>query len=136
MTHTTNKAGEALTFFKQITRNNGDTVWITENAPEWVNNLCHKAHGEMLPDDWRYQFIHQALCALSESEDWDDVELEADIYTNELTAWLHSRADRVYWLTEALTEFGPINDGFQALQTAQYLEKREVLEIVKEALNN
>jgi hypothetical protein len=46
----------------------------------------------MLPDDWRYQFIEEALDAIS--EDGEDAQLEPAIYTHELTGWLHSRADR------------------------------------------
>lgn len=134
MKNTQSRATKALKHFKQIKRTSGKQIWITEDAPQWLTDLCREAHGDKMPDDYVYEFIYESLCAISDASDLNDVvELEADTYTNELTAWLHSRADRTYYLTEALQEYGS-KDGFQALQTAQYLEKMEILNSVKNSL--
>ena len=82
----------------------------------------------MLPDDYRYKFILDALEIIANSDqeaELDYPEIEADIYTGDLTAWLHSRNDRVCYLTEALEEYD-IDDGFWALQEAQLREREEV----------
>lgn len=133
-------AKEALKHFSIIQRasvkdgqSSGDNVWVTDLKEQWLTDLCHEAHGDKLPDNWCYQFIHEALDAISETDNYEDIDLEADIYTNDLTKWLHSRVDRVYYLTQALEELEP-KDGFQALAYAQYLEKREVLDSVKQSL--
>jgi hypothetical protein len=129
------KASKAYDHFKQDTRNDGKKFW-KHDGPQWVTDLCHTAHGEMLPDDFRYKFIVEALSALADSDDPDEIELKADIYTSDLTGWLHSRNDRVCYLSEALEEFGrDLGDGFKLLAYAQYLEKREVLDAVKSFLN-
>jgi hypothetical protein len=90
-----------------------------------------------MPDDYRYKFIEDALIMIADQdEDADDLdcpEIEADSYTSELTKWLHSRNDRVYYLTEALEEY-EIKDGFQALQEAQLREREEVYHSVLSSL--
>ena len=123
-------AREALEWFETGTRDNGEEfVKTKEGRPDWLKNLIFTAHGGMMPDDYRYKFIEKSLQYISDQdEDADDLdcpEIEADSYTGDLTAWLHSRNDRVYYLTEALEEY-EIKDGFQALQMAQLRERGEV----------
>lgn len=68
-----------------------------------------------MPDDWRYQFIVDSLDALSEESDPDDIQPGGDIYTHDLTGWIHSRVDRlsaertevlssVRWFLESMIE--------------------------------
>jgi hypothetical protein len=127
--------------FVRKTRDNGDTFYCaSDDADENLISIIHAAHNdrEMLPDDYHYEFTKDALDALSENEDIDDARqsaTEADSYTSNLTKWLNSRNDRVYYLTEALEEFG-CKDGFQALSTAQTLEKEEVFNAVVSALES
>src|SRR5262249_11820372 len=92
----------------------------------------------LLPDDWRYAFIEEAVDALAEHEDADDARgsLEPDIYNSALTAWLHSHNGRVYYLEEALKEYGIPRSGFQLLAAAQMLEKDEVFHQVVAALED
>jgi hypothetical protein len=111
---------------------------LKDGSPEWMTTVCRKAHDDarLLPDDWRYAFIEDAVDALADHEDTDDARgrLEPDIYTHDLTGWLHSLNGRVYYLDEALTEHGSFRDGFQLLATAQMLEKEEVFQQVVAAL--
>ena len=105
---------------------------------EALTQLIYDAHGDMLPDDHRYEFIHDALIALA---DYDDPEeaieaIEPDIYTSDLTAWLHSRNDRMHYLTYAQQEFGPFEDGFKLLAAAQQMEKTEVFQSVLQSLRD
>jgi hypothetical protein len=135
-------AKEMSLAFESATRpSNGETFRkLRDTAPEWMTTVCRLAHdeGRLLPDDWRYAFIEQAVDALAEHEDTDDARdsLEPDIYTNDLTAWLHSRNSRVYFLDEALAECGSFRDGFQLLATAQMMEKEEVFQQVVAALQD
>ena len=105
-----------------------------------MTTVCRLAHddGRLLPDDWRYAFIEQAVDALAEHEDADEARfcLEPDMYTSNLTAWLHSLNSRVYYLGEALAEYGPFRDGFQLLAAAQMIEKDEVFQQVVAALQD
>lgn len=127
--------------FVRKTLDNGDTYYCaSDDTNENLMSIIHAAHNdrEMSPDDYRYEFTKDALDALSENEDIDDARqsaIDSDPYTSNLTKWLNSRNDRVYYLTEALEEFG-CKDGFQALSTAQTLEKEEVFNAVVNALES
>ncbi len=121
-------ASEALTYFVHSTRTNGGTYWrCTQGTPEWVSDLCYAAHndGQMGPDDWRYEFIQECLSAIvDETED----DLEADIYTHQLTAWLASRADRYCYVDDAVQEYGGEPGSIiDQLMLGQLQEKREVM---------
>lgn len=63
-----------------------------------------------------------------------EIELEPDVYTSDLTEWLNEDIKNVYFLSEALQEFNPI-DGFKALSQAQATYKRQILEeVIKQVL--
>src|SRR5688572_12411504 len=102
----------------------GKITVLRSGHPQWVTDLCRSAHdnGAYLPDDWRFDFIR---CALSAICDYDDIgeaqdsACEPDVYTSELTAWLHSSNVRTAYLSEAMDEFGA-SDGDHLLAQAQY----------------
>lgn len=115
-------------------------VKLQDGSPEWMKDLCRAAHGEMFPDDFRYAMIEEMASKIADSNedaDMDDVrcEIEADIYTSDLTAWLASRTDRYGYVDEAVEEMGWPDSGLtQALQMGQVREKEEVFEAVRESL--
>ena len=125
-------------------RANGETFYKFKDEckahEEQCRALALAAHddGRMLPDDHRYAFIAEALSALSETDDPDDINLEPEIYTSELTGWLHSRNDRTCYCDDAVSE-GLISadaDMDQRLAIGQYMEKREVLGQVRAHLES
>jgi hypothetical protein len=125
--------------FESATRPGGEAFRkLKEDAPPWMIAVCRRAHDDakLLPDDWRYAFIEEAVDALAAYEDIDDARgsLEPDLYTSDLTGWLHSLNCRVYYLDEALTDYGSFRDGFQLLAAAQMIEKEEVFQQVVAAL--
>jgi hypothetical protein len=72
----------------------------------------------------------EALSDLEEADDPDEIETATDIYTHDLTAWLHSRVDRATYCDMAQEE-GPVSGDatvWQRLTAGQYMEKREVLD--------
>lgn len=89
-----------------------------------------------------YEFLNEAAGALSnldESATEDDAqdaisEIEADIYTGHLTAWLALNVNHVYYLTEALEEYGDSRDGFQILGLAQMRHKHEIADALLGAI--
>lgn len=104
----------------------------------WQKTIIHAAHGDALPDDYIYQFIRDALEVLADSKEGEEDEalyaIEPDVYTSDLTAWLHSSNRRTYYITEVQEEMGPITDGFQLLGAAQQKEKQEVAQLVLEGI--
>jgi len=124
------KAAEVLEKFHTKTRGEAE-IWVTDD--ESLREMCHKAHGDMMPDDQKYRFIVDALATMADADDPDCPTIEADIYTSELTAWLASSNSRVDYLTQALEEYGA-KDGFNALAIAQTIEREEVYFSVLESI--
>ena len=52
--------------FIRDTRDDGtEYVKTTDERPEELTELIHKAHGDMMPDDWKYKFVrrsHRSNC--------------------------------------------------------------------------
>lgn len=130
-------AGEALSYFERRRRHDGTEYWaIEEGAPKWVHDLAWEAHdkGEILPEDFRYLFVVEVLEALA--EDPEEPVLEPDISTSKLLEWLEARPSyRMGLVDEAVSQFG-WNGFFAALQDGQLMEKEEVLQLVRQFLEN
>lgn len=129
-------AKEAYGHFTQKPCPDGRTIWVNDvKEGDWVNDLTRAAHdnGNVFPDDFRYEAIVRALSALADCDDPDDAEVDPDVYTSNLTAWLASSIDRVEYLSEALRELDPPS-AFALLAYAQSLELREVLDSVRSSL--
>jgi len=134
------KATEALTWFttgERISTDTGRAIVIPkDDKPEWIAELCHKAHGDFMPDDWRYEMIHDALTELAESDEPDVYNIEPPIYTFDLLRWLSNNLNRVANCDEAV---GQRDSGMVESMMAGYnSEQREVygtVETFLEALN-
>lgn len=115
-------------------------VTLKDNAPEWLSELVHTAHGDMGPDDHRYEFISQAIDAIAEGSpgDLDGPEIEPDIYNHDLLAWLSSRNDRASYVDEAIEEYGQHSDmGIMGdIGIGQLREREEVYHSVLQSLRN
>lgn len=125
------KAKEAYSWFTKSTRADGSTTyWHTKDGrPDWLQELCHAAHGDYMPDDYRYEFIVDALACIEEGNDPD--EMEPDCYTGGLTAWLASNINRIGYVDECLEEMGGDFPGLSnAIAMGQLKEMREVYDAV------
>jgi hypothetical protein len=111
-----------------------------QETPDLLN-LCREAHGDMLPDDWRYAFIVESLGILADCDrpDHADSLIEADIYTGELTEWLHSHTSRLGYCDSAVSKYGSAPEPFSTfdlLQWGQLAEKQEVFYSVLSSLHS
>jgi len=112
-------------------------VVFADNASEDLKDSVRKAHGERLLSDWVFDKFHSILDAMLQyDDDNEDMRFEivdglVDVYTCDLTEWLNSNNNNVYYLTEALEEYEE-KDGFRALALAQY---KAIDEIYSEVLN-
>lgn len=126
----------AREFFLIKTRADGTDFYDFNlaTAPEWVRDMVFSAHSGMLPDDYKYRFVVEALDAIGEADD-DDAHIEADTFTGDLLAWAASHSDRVGYcdIYMHLTK-SRYTDLAQVLRCGQYTERAEVLEIVRRAL--
>ncbi len=128
--------------FQTQKRNDGhEFVSLKDGSPAWMTGVVRSVHGDKLPDDTVYALIERCADALTDAnEDADPyeviAEIESDIYTHDLTAWLHARVDHVYYLTEVLEEGTGMTDGFQLLTAAQKKQIDEVGYALVSALEN
>ena len=141
------KISSYINMFETKTRDNGNKyVILKDKAKEELKNAIHNANGDRLPNDFIYSTFLDLLQTLDgftiENPDYlDEIENEVidsniDIYTKDLTAWLASDINNVYYLTEAIQESNGEIDGFQALQQAQSKQIYEVWQHVKDLLIN
>ena len=103
------QAAEANKWLTRDKRNDGkEFVLVKDGAPEWITSLCREAHdgAKMLPDDWRFEFIEDALTQLENGdEDVRDVD-DAYPYTHSRLSWLASNLERPGMCDEAREEYG------------------------------
>ena len=84
---------------------------------EWLNTFLYNVIDLIEQNDFKdYDELSEKINDDCISE-WTDS--ETDIYTSNLTEWLNSSNENVYYLTDALQDCGE-KDGFKALQLAQY----------------
>lgn len=138
-------AGEAYAAFEARQRDD-DTSYVTlrDDAPGWLHDLVRAAHGDMLPDDWRYASIRAALGAINdagEGADLDDLAHEwadghVDVYTGARLAWLASDLNRAGYCDDAVDEglVSPDAGIVDRIGAGQYAESLEVYAAVLEGL--
>ena len=102
-----NLASTYCDWFEKSTRETGEEFYkLIDGHPPELLTLVRNAHGEMMPDDWKYRFIYEALTSISESSDPEEPELEPDPLHYDLLKWLSSRTDRCSYIDEYVEEFG------------------------------
>lgn len=140
MTNLSKKIESTLEHFAHVKRGTGDSAKsitiLKDTAPEELRDSIRAAHGDRMPDDWIFSTYENILGAFSNytittADSLEDNRSEivdglVDVYTSELTGWLHRDNRNVYYLTEALEEHSEGADGFKILAIAQYLAIDEV----------
>ena len=123
--------------FTLETRENGSEYWIANRcAPDWIGELCHTAHGDMFPDDYRYAFIVHALDELEEVEDLDEAghQWEFEPYLSRLAHWRGSHNHRFSYCDDWAEERGEPKDTYHRLAGGHLQERLEVLNLVHGSL--
>ncbi len=119
-------------------RSNGDDfLRLKEGHPQWAQDVIRTAHGDLMPDDWRYKFIEEACQAIIEHKDDRDSandSLEADTYYNDLTQWLASNLSRLEYCNDVLSNGHNHKTIDSILMSAQWYEKTETFNLLYDAL--
>jgi hypothetical protein len=98
-------AAEANSYLRRDTAR--DILLPADDAPAWFSDLCREAHGGMMPDDWRYEFIQDSLSALEDEADEDGIDLDGLYpYTADRLDWLTSHLDRPAYCDEVARDLG------------------------------
>lgn len=126
-------AAQYASWFETATRGDDTDFIRLKTEDENIKQLIRAAHNDMMPDDYKYQFIHEALEAIADSDDIDEISLEPDCYNRDLLKWVSSYLTRAYYVDEAV-ENSAYENFYSALMLGQLTEKEEVLYSVKESL--
>lgn len=136
-------AYEAAHWFERKERDDGTPyVTLKDGRPEWLYEAVRAAHGDMLPDDWRYGTISEALMFIGDTEP-DDIEdghefadQRASVYTSELCEWVASHSARLGYCEQAREDGLVAVDASisQRLMVGQYVEALEVWASLVESL--
>jgi hypothetical protein len=138
------KARDAAQWFESVRRDESDEnssyVRLKEHAPDWVKEIVYTAHGDFLPDDWRYDKIQDALEYISDSDDPEDsaefADNAVDVYTGARFAWLSSNLNRAGYVDEGVENFGHSDQGIVGeIGLGQYEEAGEIYGLVLRALD-
>ncbi len=131
-------------FFDVVEKNGKNITIYKDNAPQELIDAIHEAHGDRLPDDYIYQWFKNILSDLSDysietQEDIDEamgeiIDSNISVYTSDLTEWLNTNNNNVYYLSEVLDEYGSKLDGFQLLSIAQCKAIQEVFDAIQALL--
>lgn len=120
-------AKEASQYMTTDKRPDGSTFWKTaDNCPEWVKDMIHDAHGDMMPDDYRYRWVGYALEAFQNYDNPEDAldDISPDVYNYDLLQWCASNLHRMAYVDEAMENGArSLSD---ALMWGQSDEMREV----------
>lgn len=136
-------ADEYGRYFQKDKRENGEEFWKAKDAPQELNDLIMEAHGGMIADDHRYEYVYESLDIISnKEEDLDDVSEEidgrVDVYNHDLIEWLGSNLERIGYVDEAREEFGGEHSEsiMRDIMLGQYREREEVYGSVLQGLRD
>ena len=114
-------------------------IWINTN--DTYQEFFHHAHGDMLPDDFRYKMIHDILCNMVDDDDDEDpidmLESLIPIYSSNLLQWVSSNLIRISYCDQYQDEFDGSALKLTEIITGGYFEElQEVYYLIVEWLND
>jgi hypothetical protein len=128
-----------LLFFRAGQRDTKETYYYLEDHPKKpiAQEIVRACHGDMMPDNYKYSFIRECLLQIREVTDgnYDDIDVEADVYTADLLRWLSSNLTRTGYMDQAATDYGPFEQFEHHLMAGQSLEKKEILDTLLHILS-
>jgi hypothetical protein len=120
-----NRAAEANSWLGRTSRGEREIVAIKDGAPQWVTDMCRAAHGDMMPDDWRFEMIEDALIAIENGDEFFDID-SLYPYTHDRLNWFASRNDRHCFCDEAANTWGPFNSIMDQVAAGMSMELEEI----------
>ena len=111
-------------------------IWINTN--DTYQEFFHFAHGDMLPDDFRYKMIHDVLCNMDEDDEdpIDMLESLIPINSSDLLAWISSNLNRIGYCDDYQDQYDGSALKLTEIITGGYFEElQEIYELINEWLD-
>jgi hypothetical protein len=97
--------------------------------------MVHKAHFGLMPNDWSYRIISEAVDAVVEGVERDDfTNTGIPVYTSDHLQWLASSLTRMGYCDEAIDDCGTPRDTDTLIVWGMVIEYGNVYEVVKDAI--
>jgi len=112
-------------------------IWINTN--DTYQEFFHHAHGDMLPDDFRYKMIHDVLSNMDDyADEMELIESLIPVYTSDLLNWLSSNNNRYTYCDEFKDEYGISDERsiIDLISGGYMMELQEVYDLIVEWLND
>lgn len=136
------KAEELYLFFETRTVNDKSFITLRDDTPDWARQVIFTAHDAMMPDDFRYQFIKDAVAAIADHPGRDAareiIEDDQEIWNSTMSQWLSSHMSRWEYVDEILEERAMtrhVPKLFELLQHGMLREKLDTFELTWNALH-
>jgi hypothetical protein len=142
-------ASAALAQFYTVERKTDEgsqlIVKLKDAAPQWLSAAVYNAHGDMLPDDYKFSMAREACEAIalaSADDDMDEAAREfaqnTDTDLSDLLKWLASHTERSgYYCEDAMSENqGGPGSVSQIITAGQEREREEVFQVIRAAIED
>lgn len=120
-----NELLEKFTTIRTGNDNRGEIYILkSEASNSELHEFIRDIHDGMLPDDFKYRIVHEALEAMRDQDELDYPSVEADIYTLDLIQWSQnlSRHDYINTVLEEAILYGRDLNFSDLLRQSQQLE--------------
>ena len=112
-------------------------IWINTN--DTYQEFFYHAHGDFIPDDFRYKMIHDILANMDDDDDQDPIDMLdslVPIYSSDLLAWISSNLTRISYCDQYQDEFDGSALKLTEIITGGYFEElQEVYYLINEWLD-
>lgn len=132
------RAEQATEYFKTVFRaeDGSDYVRLRDGRPDWVYEMARAAHGDILPDDWRYRLIESVLHEIADGDAEGSGEIGGQvaeswgIYTADLLSWVGSHLSRIAYVDEWREQIGAGQSITDDLHGGLYVECVEIANLI------
>jgi hypothetical protein len=132
--------------FIKKTRSNGESFnCLTDDHADWMQDVCRIAHGDQLPNDYRFEMIRDCLAVIIEADDLDGAQDQLSeyvpVYNSDLIGWLASSNSRHCYVDEGMADGWESFSILEMIGFGYLVELRETFDLLvsaleKEAQNN
>jgi len=110
-------------------------IWKNNN-PDYQEFYMY-AHGDMLPDDHRYQMIHDILVSIDQYDDeYEMIDSIIPCYTSDLMAWISSSNSRYGYVDQWVESYGHGDSVINDIMGGYGEELHEVYNLIMEWIND